>query len=751
LQISQAAVKAGDLTATLKGALKAEGLDIQGQGQLSPRGVLPWPMPLAGQLSATFAVKGPWRAPDLTLEAQGHDLSWRDYRIRTAKLKAAAQGWLPPAGNLDFRATDIKGPSWTLPQVLVILQGREHRWHFQARAPGSGGPRAELRGVADVSRRPVALTLEKAAAQVGGAAVRNAAPVRLSLLPGLEIEQPALFLVDEGKVTVTGRFNDAGVSGRLDVQEVPAEVLPFPGAPLKGRLNCQVTVAGPPLSPVIQGRMQAGPGQVGGLSFITGETTFAYQDALFTCSGHLAERAGGPRLRWEGKLPVHLSLKPLRWSWGEADFHFLVRGENADLGMLPALTPEVLEAEGAVDLLAEWRGTLSQPSLTGHIRWGPGMLRLRISGAEYGLQPGAVRLQGNALIIPELILESGGTARVSGEITLERFLPKRVEAKAVLQGFKIVERVGSECFTNGAVTLNGPWKGALLKGKLILTQGSFRTTFFQSGEHHDDIVLVREGKVVRAGEVNAIRRAKPAFYQYLIMDVQLASPGGVWVKSKSLNIRVAGDLQVDKASGDSDLYVKGLLQMKGGTVEVQGREFQVSRGEVYLPGTPGAVGTTTMRAVSKASGVTLIMDVHGPVNKPEVELSSEPPLPPTDVLAYLVFGRPAQALTQQQFRSMGEQVVGVLGGFTAKKIKDILGKDFPLVGDVYVEGSKESLGVAKPLTKDLTVTLERKTEPLSRDDTNQVRMDYRLNRYLKLESQIGRRNSGADVFFNVDF
>jgi hypothetical protein len=68
-----------------------------------------------------------------------------------------------------------------------------------------------------------------------------------------------------------------------------------------------------------------------------------------------------------------------------------------------------------------------------------------------------------------------------------------------------------------------------------------------------------------------------------------------------------------------------------------------------------------------------------------------------------------------------------------------------------VEGSKESLGVAKPLTKDLTVTLERKTEPLSRDDTNQVRMDYRLNRYLKLESQIGRRNSGADVFFNVDF
>lgn len=158
-----------------------------------------------------------------------------------------------------------------------------------------------------------------------------------------------------------------------------------------------------------------------------------------------------------------------------------------------------------------------------------------------------------------------------------------------------------------------------------------------------------------------------------------------------------------------------------------------------------------MRGVSRVSDIDLILDIRGPVRQPEVELSSEPPLPPADVLAYLVFSRPAQALTQQQFRSMGEQVVGLLGGFTAKKLRDFLGKDFPLVGDVFVQGGEESMGVAKPLTKDLTVSFERKTEPLSRDDANQVRMDYRLNRHLKVESQLGRRNSGADVLFNVDF
>jgi hypothetical protein len=61
------------------------------------------------------------------------------------------------------------------------------------------------------------------------------------------------------------------------------------------------------------------------------------------------------------------------------------------------------------------------------------------------------------------------------------------------------------------------------------------------------------------------------------------------------------------------------------------------------------------------------------------------------------------------------------------------------------------MGIAKPLTKDITVTFERKTSPLYRDDTNQVRLEYKVNKYLSVESQVGRRNSGGDVLFNLDF
>ena len=64
---------------------------------------------------------------------------------------------------------------------------------------------------------------------------------------------------------------------------------------------------------------------------------------------------------------------------------------------------------------------------------------------------------------------------------------------------------------------------------------------------------------------------------------------------------------------------------------------------------------------------------------------------------------------------------------------------------------EQTVGVTKPLTKELSVGFERKNNPLYREDTNQVRMEYKVNKYMSLESTVGRRNTGGDVLFNYDF
>ena len=59
--------------------------------------------------------------------------------------------------------------------------------------------------------------------------------------------------------------------------------------------------------------------------------------------------------------------------------------------------------------------------------------------------------------------------------------------------------------------------------------------------------------------------------------------------------------------------------------------------------------------------------------------------------------------------------------------------------------------MGKKLGKDITVSYEHKLNPLPGEDFNQIRLDYKFNKHFSAESQLGRKNTGGDIFFNIDF
>ena len=119
----------------------------------------------------------------------------------------------------------------------------------------------------------------------------------------------------------------------------------------------------------------------------------------------------------------------------------------------------------------------------------------------------------------------------------------------------------------------------------------------------------------------------------------MESPGGVWIKDKRLNVEMAGHLKATKLSGQP-VYVAGEVHTLKGTYELQGRDFKVERGIIRFPGNPQGEVTLEGRATHEMDGLTLILNATGAAGKPQVRMESIPPLPPPDLLAYLVFGRP---------------------------------------------------------------------------------------------------------------
>jgi translocation and assembly module TamB len=754
LAVPRARVSLGALAAEVKGSLDRRGLDVSGRGSLTLDGSTPWlPGGWRGRLEGEGGLKGPWAAPQLNLQAKARGLAGEGFKLETLNLKVAAAGWPPQAGTLEAQGTNFTTLGGTLAQVRLSSRGEGKRWRFDFQGQNPEGARAEARGGTDFATRPYGVVLEQCRLEMPGLKVYNTAPVQARLAPGWEI-LPAAFRLNEGQLKLQMQVQSGRVSGRLEADSLPANLLCIQGVPCQGRIQAQADISGEPLYPAIQGNITWGPGHWGDFTFQLFKTSFNYRDETFTLNGSLEEKPLGPRLSWDGRVPLRLALLPPQWDWGERDLYLKVQGENANLALLTALTPEVTGAEGAVDIMAEWQGRPRQPRVSGQIRWGPGYLTVRESGARFRLLPGAARLQGDSLMVPEILLESGGTARVSGAITLATFLPQQLDLKAELHDFLGLHRTGSQARGTGTVTLRGPLTAPRLGGHLTLSQASFTPVFFQRGIHRD-IVLAPPPSPPKPGAAPGLPPLNLNLWRNLEMDLVLEAPGGVWVRDKRLNVEFAGRVRAMKHSGDKRTFVGGEAKALKGTYELQGRIFKVEKGLLHFPGNPKMESTVDGQAVHKMEGLTLILTAAGPVIKPEVKLESIPPLPPSDLLAYLVFGRPAGSLSREEYLSMGQAAIGVIGGITAQKVQELLGKDFPLVGNVTLKGGvsegHQLVGVTKPLTQDLSVTFERKTSPVYRDDTNQVRLEYKLGPHFSVESQMGRRNTGADVLFNWDF
>ena len=680
------------------------------------------------------------------MQGNGQGLRLDGLSLKSFTFKADGAGWPPAMGNLEVRGAGLTTPAGVFPQANLSCRGEANLWQLHFTAGGQKGLQAEVTGTADLRTRPLSLVLQKFSWRSKEYSIANTGPVQLRLIPGLQLAT-AGFKVNGGDLTLQLEAQGTHLTGLLSLKNFPANLFQVQGRPLQGNLDGQLSFAGEPAAPLIQGQLHWGPGQVGNFPFQTLNTKIDYHGGFLYLTGSLDEKTAGPRLVWDGQIPLHLALIPLKCSLGSQNLALSVKGEQTNLAMLTALGPAVQAAQGSLDLSAQWRGDPHHPQVSGQVRWGEGSLKLRAAGAPYHLLPGEARLQGSKISIPNLVLQSGGTFRITGDLALPGFSSGHLTLRGQAVNFLALSKEGSQIEANADLALTGPWNGARLTGQISITKATFATSFFQAGPH-PDIILVNKPATA---EPQAEAAGKLELWDKLRVDLTLQSAGEVWIKNKAINVDLEGSLKVLKAPGEDKLAIAGVARAVKGTIDIQGRIFKVAEGTVTLHGKPGVPATLAGRAIAEVEPITLFLDISGPAGKPVLRFTSNPPLPPPDLLSYLVFGRAAATLSKEEYSSVSQQAFGIVGGLTAGKLKEFLGPEIPLVCDVSVKCGEQTVGVTKPLTKQLSVSYERKTNPLYREDTNQMKLDYKLNKYMSLESTMGRRNTGGDVLFNYDF
>ena len=219
-------------------------------------------------------------------------------------------------------------------------------------------------------------------------------------------------------------------------------------------------------------------------------------------------------------------------------------------------------------------------------------------------------------------------------------------------------------------------------------------------------------------------------------------------------MELAANLMAKKEPGRK-LTLSGEIRSLKGSLDIHDRTFTVERAALILPGVAGKPIRVDLKAVHPMDDITLQVTVSGTVSNPLIRLESMPPLPPADIMSYLVFGAPVATLTREQYLALGAQTLGVLGGITPKKIDEIMGSTIPFLSSLKLRtgtvSGRPTVGVGTEIVKNVSVFVGRNFNEERGVYERQVGIEYKINKNWSLESQIGQRNTGADVFFNYDF
>jgi len=447
--------------------------------------------------------------------------------------------------------------------------------------------------------------------------------------------------------------------------------------------------------------------QTGGSVVVGSDTSIVWVDSLVArINGEHAYRATAPAtLRFAARSLAldSLVLAPERGRgsvavrellWSSDSLAGSIRSRDADLGLLSGLIPGVRQASGPVTVELDLGGTPAHPRSRGSLQLRGGVLAT--SSGRYEQVAADIVLQGTQLTLRDLSAvtprggDRHGTVSVTGTVDIADARDPVFEVEVEARSFRAVNRRGVallDVSTGPALRLSGPASAAVLRGSLIVDEG----TIFLPERLDKDITDLDDPDLLALVDTSAASRsflpsAPGDFLANLQLDqVQVVIGEDVWLRSSEANVELGGSLLVTRTrpvDGEApQVGLVGALNATRGTyvlnLGIVQPTFQVERGTLRFFGSPEVNPRLDIRAIHTVrqprrslarEDIRILASLAGTLRDPELSLSSADSLPlsQSDLLSYLVTGEPAFALTgtsteyAEQLLTLGGRLAGTI-------------------------------------------------------------------------------------------
>lgn len=475
--------------------------------------------------------------------------------------------------------------------------------------------------------------------------------------------------------------SDLHVSGEALQVSLLARVAQWQGAAAEGRLDLSLDIAGDAADPTIEGWFKVREPRFGDLSLssLDGEIRYAHQVAEVKASALQGERQV---FRLGGTVPVDLALRGGTTRVVDRAMDVRVEADSMDAALVLSTLTFMENVEGVVFGDFHIGGPLNRPAPSGILTLREAAWSIEAVGVRHSRVTGSLTLNPDRSIDVALDGRAGGTLAVRGQVILDPLTDPRLDLTIGLQGFEAVNRRDLTGVLSGELRLLGSYGAPRVEGSLSVDQG---TLFLEEFVRSAEVVDLTDPRIFQVVDTTALSThallagIRNPFLQNLRVDVDLSVPRDTWLRSEDMNVEIGGNLLVRYDRMSRDIVMVGELQALRGSYNVLGRRFDVRGGTVIFTGTPGVNPTLNIQAVSRirrmdGEPLDVTASVQGTLTQLRVNLTSpDQGIVESDLVSYLIFGRPSHELATGQETLIGGAAGSFVGAATGAGVNYLSG------------------------------------------------------------------------------
>jgi translocation and assembly module TamB len=396
---------------------------------------------------------------------------------------------------------------------------------------------------------------------------------------------------------------------------------------------------------------------------------------------------------------------------------------NVHFKLLQILNPD-LHAGGMMEFDINARGNMSRPVLFGRVKINKGSLaNINFPNGLSDINGTIVFNQDRMQIQSLTAATGGGTLTLGGFVTYANVPAFNLTMQGKDIRLRYPQGLGTVLDTD--LRLSGTTSNSTLSGTATVTRFGMTPQF--------DLALA----IAKARQAPEAPNPKSPFNN-MRLAVHVVSTPELQVTTSLA--RLTGDVDLNIRGTASRPILLGRVNITEGQVTLSGTNYQLERGDVTFNNPVRIEPLLDVEATTRVRDYDITLGFHGPLDRMSTTYRSDPPLPTSDIIALLAFGRTREEsvmATQANpsfTESASQAILGqALTSATSPRMQRLFGvsriKISPEVGANEALDPNARVTIEQQVSKEFTVTY---VTDLTHSAQQIIQVEYNYSRQLSI-------------------